>query len=132
VTAWLKGGARLSAKKCSRPTERGKLSYYLTKSPGISLQPGVSKQRAELNRKEQEAIAAIAKDDQENKVLIGSFLEASCREAFEMDDIRHVESTAIDRLETDSDDDGHRFIAEPKGKNDDLGTNKSLHLFNSI
>jgi hypothetical protein len=80
----------------------------------------ISEQRAELDRKEQEAIAAMAKDDQENKALIGSFLEASCREAFEMDDIRHVESTAMDRLETDSDDDGHRFIAEPEGKNDDL------------
>jgi hypothetical protein len=31
-------------------------------------------------------------------------LEASCKEAFEMDDIRHVESTTIDRLETDSDE----------------------------
>jgi hypothetical protein len=74
----------------------------------------------------------MGKDDQENKVLIGSFLEASCREAFEMDDIRHVESTAIDRLETDSDDNGHRFIAKPEGKNDDLGADKSSHLLNSI
>jgi hypothetical protein len=52
---------------------------------------------------EQEAIATMLKDDQENKILIGSFLEASCREAFEMDDIRQVE-TAIDRSQTDSDD----------------------------
>jgi uncharacterized membrane protein len=50
-------------------------------------------QRAELDRKEQEAIATMLKDYQENKLLIGSFLEASCREAFEMDDVRHVEST---------------------------------------
>jgi hypothetical protein len=50
---------------------------------------------------EQEAIATMLKDDQENKILIGSFLEASCREAFEMDDIRQVE-TAIDRSQTDS------------------------------
>ena len=45
----------------------------------------------------------MLKDDQENKILIGSFLEASCREAFETDDIRHTESTAMDRLETNSD-----------------------------
>jgi hypothetical protein len=52
---------------------------------------------------EQEAIATMLKDDQENKILIGSFLEALCREAFEMDDIRQVE-TAIDRSQTDSDE----------------------------
>ena len=62
----------------------------------------ISEQRAELDRMEQEAIATMLKDDQENKILIGSFLEASCREAFEMDDIRQVE-TAIDRSQTDSD-----------------------------
>ena len=52
---------------------------------------------------EQEARATMLKDDQENKILIGSFLEASCREAFEMDDIRQVE-TAINRSQTDSDE----------------------------
>jgi hypothetical protein len=64
----------------------------------------ISEHRAELNRKEQEAIVTMLKDDQENKILIGSFLEASCREPFETDDIRHTESTAMDRLETDSDE----------------------------
>ena len=44
---------------------------------------------------EQEAIATMLKDDQENKILIGSFLEASCKEAFEMDDIRQVEMGLI-------------------------------------
>jgi hypothetical protein len=63
----------------------------------------ISEQRVELDRQEQEAMATMLKDDQENKILIGSFLEASCKEAFEMDDIRHVESNTIDRLETDSD-----------------------------
>jgi hypothetical protein len=63
----------------------------------------ISEQRAELDRMEQEAIATMLKDDQENKILIGSFLEASCREAFEMDDIKQVE-TAIDRSQTDSDE----------------------------
>ena len=94
-----------------------------------------SLQRAELDRKEQEAIATMLKDDQENKLLIRSFLEASCREAFEMDDVRHVESTTMDRLETDSgenNDDDHRFIAKPEGKNDDIDADKSSHLLNSI
>jgi hypothetical protein len=63
----------------------------------------ISEQRAELDRMEQEAIATMLKDDQENKILIGSFLEVSGREAFEMDDIRQVE-TAIDRSQTDSDE----------------------------
>jgi len=52
---------------------------------------------------EQEAIATMLKDDQENKILIGSFSEASYREAFGMDNIRQVE-TAIDRSQTDSDE----------------------------
>lgn len=38
----------------------------------------------------------MLKDDQENKVLIRSSLDASCGEAFQMDDIRQVESTIID------------------------------------
>ena len=63
----------------------------------------ISEQRAELDRMEQEAIATMLKDDQENKILIRSFLEASCREAFEMDDIKQVEM-AIDRSQTDSDE----------------------------
>jgi hypothetical protein len=46
----------------------------------------------------------MLKDDQENKILIGSFLEASSRKAFKTDDIRHTESTAMDQLETDSDE----------------------------
>ena len=80
-----------------------------------------------LDRQEQEAMATMLKDDQENKLLIGSFLEASCKEAFEMDDITHVESTAIDRLETDSDenDDDYEFTATLEGRNDDLDANKS-------
>ena len=63
----------------------------------------ISEQRAELNRMEQEAIATMLKDDQENKILIWSFLEASCKETFEMDDIRLVE-TPIDRSQTDNDE----------------------------
>jgi hypothetical protein len=89
---------------------------------------------SELDRQEQEAMATMLKDDQENMILIGLVLEALCKEAFEMDDIRHVESTTLDRLETDSDgnDDGYGFIARPKGKNDDLDANKSLHFLNLV
>jgi hypothetical protein len=42
--------------------------------------PAISEQRAELDRQERETIATILKDDQENKIPIGSSLEASCRE----------------------------------------------------
>ena len=47
-----------------------------------------------------------------------------------MDDITHVESTAIDQLETDGDEsnDGYGLIAKPEGTNDDLDANHSLHL----
>jgi hypothetical protein len=79
----------------------------------------ISEQRAELDRKEQEAIEAMLKDDRENKILIGSFLEASCREAFEMDDRRQVESTAIDPSQMDSDensDDYYNIAADVEGK----------------
>ena len=67
------------------------------------LENRLDEQRAELDRMEEEAIAIMLKDDQKNKILIGSFLEASCRDAFEMDDIRQVE-TVIDRSQTDSDE----------------------------
>lgn len=49
-------------------------------------------------------IATMLKDDQENKIVIGSFLEAPRREAFEMDDIRQVESMVIDQLQIGSDE----------------------------
>ena len=93
----------------------------------------ISVQRAELDRQELEVMATMLKDDQENKILIGSFLEASCKEAFEMDDITHVESTTVDQLETDSDesDDGYKLIAKPEDRNDNLYANDSLHLLDS-
>jgi hypothetical protein len=79
-------------------------------------------------------IATMLKDDQENKILIGSFLAASCKEAFEMDVTRHAESTIMDRLETDlnENDDGYRLTTKSKDRNDDLDANKSLHLLDSI
>ncbi len=64
----------------------------------------ISEQRMEIDRKKQVAIATMLKDDQEHKIRIGSFLKASGKEAFKKDDIRHTESTAMDRLETDSDE----------------------------
>jgi hypothetical protein len=69
----------------------------------------IEEQRAELDRQEREAIATMLKDDQENKMLIGSLLEASCKEAFVLDDSGEEEATTVDREQTDSD------------KNDDLG-----------
>ena len=50
----------------------------------------------------------MLKDDQENKILIGSFLEASCRDAFGMDDSQ-VE-TAIDLSQTDSDENNNDYL----------------------
>jgi hypothetical protein len=63
----------------------------------------------------------MLRDDQENKMLIGSFLEASCKEAFEMDDMKQS-STAIDRLHTESDDndDSYRYVAQPEVNSKDL------------
>lgn len=70
----------------------------------------IEEQRAELDRQEQEAIATMLKEDQENKNLVGSFLEAACKEAFEVDDGREVEAAVVDWEQTDSDK-----------TNDDLG-----------
>ncbi|RDL40953.1 uncharacterized protein BP5553_00932 [Venustampulla echinocandica] len=42
----------------------------------------ISEQRAELDRKEKEAIATMLQDDQENKLLIGSFLEDAVKITF--------------------------------------------------
>lgn len=63
----------------------------------------VEEQRAELDRQEREAIATMLKDDQENKMLIGSFLEVACKEYFEVDNGREMEAAAVDRSQTDSD-----------------------------
>lgn len=94
----------------------------------------ISEQRAELDRKEQDAIATMLRDDQDNKMLIGSFLEASCKEAFEIADVKQ-DSTALIRLHTDSDDnddDAHGSITQPEGNNEDPKAEKSLLLLNSI
>jgi hypothetical protein len=54
----------------------------------------ISEQRAELDRRESEAIATMLQDDQENKMLIGSFLEDAVNTTFGLpDEIGPVEST---------------------------------------
>jgi hypothetical protein len=63
----------------------------------------ISERRAELDRQEQEAIAIMLKEDHENRLLIGSLLEESCREAFEREEVARVE-TAIDHPPTESDE----------------------------
>jgi len=44
----------------------------------------IQEQRAELDRKETDAVATMLREDIENKLLIGSILEASVREAFSL------------------------------------------------
>lgn len=54
----------------------------------------ISEQRAELDRKEREAIATMLQEDQENKLLIGSFLEDAVNTTFgRLDEIGPVGST---------------------------------------
>jgi hypothetical protein len=54
----------------------------------------ISEQRAELDRREREAIATMLQEDQENKLLIGSFLEDAIDTTFgRLDEIVPVEST---------------------------------------
>jgi uncharacterized protein YPO0396 len=63
----------------------------------------IGERRAELDRLEQEAIATMLKEDRENRILIGSLLEGSCMDAFDMDKVREVEA-AIDHPRTESDE----------------------------
>ena len=54
----------------------------------------ISEQRAELDRKENEAIATMLQEDHENKLLIGSFLEDAVKTTFgRPDEIGPAEST---------------------------------------
>ncbi|KAF8540206.1 hypothetical protein BDD12DRAFT_880863 [Trichophaea hybrida] len=74
----------------------------------------ISEQRAELDRKEREAIATMLQKDQENKLLIGSFLEDAVNITFgRPDEIGPVESTNMvnDAHESDvSDGDEHENV----------------------
>lgn len=54
----------------------------------------ISEQRAELDRQEKEAIETMLQEDQENKLLIGSFLEDAVKNIFgRPDEIGSVELT---------------------------------------
>jgi hypothetical protein len=67
----------------------------------------ISEQRAELDRREREAIATMLQEDQENKLLIGSFLEDAIDTTFgRLDEIAPVESTNMinDAHESDKND----------------------------
>ena len=68
----------------------------------------ISEQRAELDRKEKEAIAIMLQEDQENKLLIGSFLEDAVNSTFgRPDEIRPVESTnMVNGVHESNGDDG--------------------------
>ena len=56
----------------------------------------ISEQRAELDRKERGAISTMLQEDQENKLLIGSFLEDAVNITFgQPDEIGPVESTSM-------------------------------------
>jgi hypothetical protein len=56
----------------------------------------ISEQRAELDRKEREAIATMLQEDRENKLLIGSFLEDAVNTTFgRPDEIGPMESTNV-------------------------------------
>jgi hypothetical protein len=56
----------------------------------------ISEQRAELDRNEKKAVATMLQEDQENKFLIGSFLEDAVLTSFRRPDkIGPVESTNI-------------------------------------
>jgi hypothetical protein len=53
----------------------------------------ISKQRAELDRKEKEAIVTMLREDQEKRLLVGSFIEASVGKIFGM---RNFHTTNLD------------------------------------
>jgi hypothetical protein len=56
----------------------------------------ISEQRAELDRKEKEAITTMLQEDQENKLLMGSFLEDAVKTTIGLpDEIGSVASTNI-------------------------------------
>ena len=73
----------------------------------------IQEQRAELDRKEQEAIATMLREDQENKLLIGSFLEASIKNASEVKDKVPVESLQeVNRTDAEVNGDNSRHDDE--------------------
>jgi hypothetical protein len=56
----------------------------------------ISEQRAELDRREKETVAIMIQEDQENRLLIESFLEDAINNAFgQPDKVRPIESTSM-------------------------------------
>jgi hypothetical protein len=90
----------------------------------------ISEQRAELDRKEKEAIATMLQEDQENKLLIGSFLEGAVKIAFGRPVVGVVESMNIvnDAQESDGNDENeHENMVEPGIVNGSTDAGKSSH-----
>ena len=91
----------------------------------------ISDQRAELDRKEKNAIATMLQEDEENKLLIGSFLEEAVKNTFGHPEIGHPESTNMidDAHESDESDEAeHENVVELRLMNDDVDTSNSAHL----
>ncbi|KAH9213623.1 hypothetical protein DL95DRAFT_447010 [Leptodontidium sp. 2 PMI_412] len=78
----------------------------------------ISEQRAELDRREREAIATMLQEDEENKLLIGSFLEDAVNITFgRPDEAGPVESINVvnGAHESDGDDGDERENAVARG-----------------
>lgn len=91
----------------------------------------INKQRAELDRQEEDAIATMLKEDQENKLLIGSFLEDAVKNTVGRPEVGSVESTnmldaAHEGDEVDEDDE-YENVMEPELSNG-IDTGKSANL----
>jgi hypothetical protein len=91
----------------------------------------INKQRAELDRQEEDAIATMLKEDQENKLLIGLFLEDAVKNTVGRPEVRSVESTnmldaAHEGDEVDEDDE-YENVMEPELSNG-IDTSKSANL----
>ena len=90
----------------------------------------ISEQRAELDRMEKEAIAAMLQEDQENKLLIGSFLEDAIKITFGRPEVVPVQSTnmANSTHESDgNDEDEQENLMAPEIVNGDMDAAKSPH-----
>jgi hypothetical protein len=90
----------------------------------------INKQRAELDRQEEDAIATMLKEVQENKLLIGSFLEDAVKNTVGRPEVGSMGSTnMLDAHEGDEvdDDDEYENVIEPELSNS-IDTGKSANL----
>jgi len=89
----------------------------------------INRQRAELDKKEQESIAAMLKENQENKLLIGSFLEDAVNSTFGKPMIGSVQLPTMAEGAHESngivEDDEHDKIEGARLSNGDIDTGKS-------